>query len=503
MTSKQEKQKKYFYSMLTEEEREILHYIPTVNGLLEFASNQYSILPAVSDGKNFYNYRELYERVAVRRGYLKSLGFKEGDRIAVYSPNTVDAMELYLAIVTSGFVSVMLPAALDGTALAALCRKFTVSGLFFDKALENVASSVSVPKYTTEYVDSAPAESAHVTKDTVCSICLTGGTTGVPKGAVLTHGAIMRGAFNGCFITGGVMYQKYIAILPFSHIFGLVKSFLSCLYTGGLVFECRDIKQSIGMIPVLKPTTLVLVPGMAEIIAQLTRLKGKAFSDSIKTMVIGAAPVPPKLMRELDSMGISVLAGYGLTEGANLTAGNKDVLSNPQSMGMIYPEQEYKVVDGELRIKGDNIMLGYFGDEESTKDIFDEEGYLKTGDLVRFDENGMIYITGRIKNLIILSNGENVSPEELEDIFYKNEYVKDCLVKEDTLNGKQVIAIEILPDASLTGNMSESEKNELFNKITAEINNALPSFKRIAKVTVRTDDFKRTNALKIARDVKK
>lgn len=265
------------------------------------------------------------------------------------------------------------------------------------------------------------------------------------------------------------------------------------------MYECRDIKQAFGLIPVLQPTTLVLVPGMAEIIVNLTRLKGKAYSQSIKTMIIGAAPVAPKLMKAIDSLGIKVLAGYGLTEGANLTAGNKDVMKNPDSMGMIYPEQQYKVVDGELRIKGDNLMNGYWEDDEATKQAFDEDGWLRTGDLVRFDENGYIYITGRIKNLIILSNGENVSPEELEEIFYKKDIVRDCLVSETELNGKQVIGIEFLPEASAVKNMKEEEIYNLFRQLVNDINKTLPTCKQIAKVSIRKDDFKRTNAMKISR----
>lgn len=494
-----EKQQEYFYSMLTEEERNLLKYIPTVNGLLKFANSNFSDLPAISDGTNTYTYKELSQRVAVRRGFLRTLHLNRGDRIAVFSPNTTDAMELYLAIVTSGYVSVMLPTQLDVTALTAICNKFGVSALFFDNAFEETAKAAFDCSYSVMYPKTEAAPEAEVVSDTVCSICLTGGTTGSPKGVVLTHGAIMRGAFNGCFISGGVLYQRYIAILPLSHIFGLVKGFLSSLYTGGLTYECRSIKQSFAMIPILKPTTLVVVPGMAEIIINLTKIKGKAYSESIKTLIIGAAPVPPRLMKEIDSLGIQVLAGYGLTEGANLTAGNKDVMSNPDSMGMIYPGQQYKIVNGELLIKGDNLMNGYWNDEEATKDAFDDDGWLRTGDLVRIDENGYIYIIGRIKNLIILSNGENVSPEELEEIFYKSEYIKDCLVKEDSINGKPVIGIEILPNEETVKDMNETEIYNLFKNLVAETNRNLPSFKQIAKFRIRKEDFKRTNSMKISR----
>lgn len=494
-----EKQREYFYSMLTQEERELLRYMPTVSGLLAFAASQYAERPAISDGNITYTYKQLNERVAARRGCLNKLNINKGDRVAVFAPNTLDAMELYLAIVTNGCVSVMLPAQLDSATLSGICKKFGVSAVFYDKALEEKAAGCGVNAYRTDFVDCEPAPAASVSKDTVCSICLTGGTTGTPKGAVLNHGAIMRGAFNGCFISGGVLYQRYIAILPLSHIFGLVKGFLSSIYTGGLTFECRDIKQSFGLIPVFKPTTLVLVPGMAEIIVNLTRLKGRAYSESLRTLIIGAAPIPPKLMKAIDEMGIKVLAGYGLTEGANLSAGNKDVMSDLDSMGMIYPEQQYKVTDGELRLKGDNIMNGYWGDPTATEEAFDEDGWLRTGDLVRVDERGYIYIVGRIKNLIILPNGENVSPEELEELFYKSEYVKDCLVKEDELNGRPVIGIEFLPDPIAVKDMTEDEITDLFRKLVADTNKTLPSFKQIARISIRTEDFKRTNSMKIAR----
>ena len=495
-----EKQREYFYSILTDEERKLLKYIPTVNELLDFAVEHFADLPAISDGKITYTYKELCERVAIRRGYLKSLHFNRGERIAVFAPNTLDAMELYLAIVTSGYVSVMLPTQLNNLALMSLCKKFDVSAVFYDESLEKVAKSSGIEAYRISFVEANALPPANVTKDAICSICLTGGTTGRPKGAVMTHGAIMRGAFNGCFISGGVLYQKYIAILPLSHIFGLVKGFLSTIYTGGLTFECREVKQAFGLIPVFKPTTLVVVPGMAEIIINLTRLKGREYSASLKTMIIGAAPVPPKLMKAIDDLGIQVLAGYGLTEGSNLTAGNKNVMSNPDSMGMIYPEQQYKVVDGELRIKGDNLMNGYWDDEEATVDAFDEDGWLKTGDLVKVDDNGYIYIVGRIKNLIILPNGENISPEELEEIFYKSEYVKDCLVKEDELNGKKVIGIEILPNTEAIKDMGEDGIYNLFRHLVADINKTLPTYKQISKISIRTEDFKRTNAMKISRN---
>ena len=167
-------------------------------------------------------------------------------------------------------------------------------------------------------------------------------------------------------------------------------------------------------------------------------------------------------------------------------------------MGAIYPEQQVKVVDGELWIKGDNVMLEYYKDPEKTAEIF-EDGWFKTGDLVEFDEDGFIYITGRIKNLIILQNGENVSPEEIEELFYREKLIKDCLVKEMEVNGNTVIGIEIIPD--LTGlDISEEELPSKLQEMIDRVNATLPPFKRVLKFEIRKEDFKRSGAMKILRN---
>ncbi|MBR5856477.1 MAG: AMP-binding protein, partial [Bacteroidales bacterium] len=148
----------------------------------------------------------------------------------------------------------------------------------------------------------------------------------------------------------------------------------------------------------------------------------------------------------------------------------------------------------------DNLFLGYYGDPEKTAEAMTEDGWLKTGDLVRFDEEGYMYITGRIKNLIILSNGENVSPESLEEPFYKCDKLKDCLVKEDEVDGRSVIAVEVLPRMEEFANTPWEEVEKYFNALLVEVNQTLPSTHRIAKLTVRKEDFKRTGTLKVSRN---
>ena len=233
----------------------------------------------------------------------------------------------------------------------------------------------------------------------------------------------------------------------------------------------------------------------------LIKMYGVGFlGGNLKYIIAGAACVPPKLIAEFDKMGIQLFEGYGMTEGGNLTSGNIDVKERPTSVGQIYPGQEVKVVDGELWFRGDNLFLGYYGEPEKTAEALTPDGWLKTGDLVRFDEDGYMYIVGRIKNLIILSNGENVSPESIEEPFYKCNKLRDCLVKEDELDGNKVIAIEILPRMEEFANTPWEEVETFFKKLVDEVNATLPTTHRIVKVTVRKEDFKRTGTLKVSRN---
>ncbi|MGN0367257.1 MAG: class I adenylate-forming enzyme family protein [Wujia sp.] len=488
----------YFYNMVNPEEMKTLEYIPTFPQFLNMIEERYAEFEAISDKTTTYTYSELVKRVRRRIAFLDSQEIEKGSNIAVMARNDLDAMELFLAIPAAGYTVIMLPNALNDTALFGISKKFDLAGIFVADEFMPLVENLECKKWNSKDIADVEGKFADVTKDTVAAIFFTGGTTGAPKGAVLTHGAVMRGSFNGVFQPGNTLHRRYIAMLPLSHIFGVVRGYVSCLYTGSIIYTCSDMRAAIGDIPVVRPTTLILVPGLVEIIFNIAAMKGQAFLGDLESIMCGAAPVPPKLMDRARSYGINLCAGYGLTECANLTAGNCDTDKKPNSMGAIYPEQQVKVVDGELWIKGDNVMLEYYKDPEKTAEVF-EDGWFKTGDLVEFDEDGFIYITGRIKNLIILPNGENVSPEEIEELFYREKLIKDCLVKEMEVNGNTVIGIEIIPD--LTGlDISEEELPSKLQEMIDRVNATLPPFKRVLKFEVRKDDFKRSGAMKILRN---
>ena len=494
-----ESSRKYFEDIFDDELKAEFAYLPTTAALMEKSCAHFSSHTALTDTKSSVTYKELYEHVAHRRALLDEAGIPAGGHVGVMCRNNFDAIEWFLAVTTSGRVLMMMPVSLNAQAIAGISVKFDYDAIIADSEFQPLTEGLKIHVIDAAKTSEASADAADINADTTAAIFFTGGTTGAPKGAVLTHGALMRGSRNGCLYKGNTLHKKSIMMLPLSHIFGSVMGFLSGLYAGDTLCTCPDVKSGIGLIPVFRPTTLVLVPGIVEIILGIASMKGAAFLGDLHMVLCGAAPVPPRLMSEFKKYGIEMLAGYGLTEGSNLTAGNYDTDVKPHSMGHIYPGQDYRVVDGELLIKGDNLMQGYYKDPEKTAEVLDSDGWLHTGDLVSFDDQGYITITGRKKNIILLPNGENVSPEEIEDLFYQSPMVRDCLVREDLKNGHAVLAIEILPVAQAFAGKTEQETEAALTALLQEINAQLPPYKRVAKLTVRTEDFKRTGAMKVSR----
>ena len=495
--------KDYFYDMVAAEDMQQIHYIPTVPEFVNWIEEKFADKPAVSDLAHTITYAELGERVARRRAFINGLGLPKGAHIAIFDRNSQDAIELFLAVTSAGYVAMVLPSSLPEPAVIGVCMKFDIAAIFVRDEFAPLCTKLQGVKVVpASSIAEQPAPVAVVDKEQPAAIFFTGGTTGAPKGAVLSHRALMRGSFNGVFKPGRVIgVHRYIALLPLSHVFGLIAGTMGCFYTGNLIYTCEDMKATIGKLPVIKPTILVIVPGICDILAGLCKMYGPQFlGGELRMIISGAANVPPRLVDIFSKLGVEFCFGYGLTEGANLTSANKDALLKPTSIGKLYPGQEMKIVDGELWLKGDNLFSGYYKDPENTKAAFSEDGWLRTGDLVKVDDDGFLYIVGRIKNLIILANGENVSPESLEEPFYSDPCVRDAMVKEVEMNGEQVIGVEILPQMPAFEGKSWEEVEQYMKALVEKINATLPTTHRIVKVTVRKEDFKRTGSMKVARN---
>ena len=494
--------KEYFHRLLPKEELENLPYLPTMGQFVDWFTKQYAEKPALSNQTDTINYEEFGRRIARRRAFINGLGLPKGAHIAVWDRNSQDAVELYLAITSAGYVVMNFPAQLPEMAVVGCCMKFDIAAIFVREEFMPLTSKIQGTKVLpAASIAQTEAPSAQIDPDSPAAIFFTGGTTGSPKGAVLSHRALMRGNYNTIFKPGPIIgVHRYIALLPFSHVFGAIAGMAGCFYSGNLLFTAEDMKATIGKLPMIKPTILIIVPGICDILSGLVKMYGPQFlGGSLRMIISGAANVPPRLVDIFTKLGVEFCFGYGLTETANLTSANADAVQKPTSIGRIYPEQEAKIVDGELVLKGDNIFSGYYKDPDRTAESFTEDGWFRTGDLCRFDEEGFLYITGRIKNLIILPNGENVSPEVLEEPFYADPCVRDAMVKEEEVNGNQIIAIEILPFMPAFDGEGPESIQAYMQALVDKVNATLPSTHQIRKMTVRTEDFKRTGSMKVSR----
>lgn len=492
----------YFPSLLIPSELAQLHYIPTIPEFVLWMEQQYGPLTALEDGDTKVTYQELCDAIARRRAFIASLGLDKDAKIGIFDLNSRNAIELFFAITSAGYTAILLPSNLTELSLIGSCHKFDIKALFVRDEFAPMTHSLDFIKvFPASSIADEKAPVATVDKNDPAAIYFTGGTTGSPKGAIIPHRAFMRGAINASYRpTPTLRCDKQIAFVPISHIFGSIDCMMGTFFTGGTLVTVENRKEVIGRIPKIQPTVLVLVPAMCDLLASLAKINGPEFlGGKLRMILCGAANVPTRLIEEFDQYGVMVFTGYGLTETANLTSANVDVKDLPTSVGQLYPEQEAKIVDGELWLKGDNVFLGYYKDPESTAAALTDDGWLRTGDLARFDAGGFLYITGRIKNLILLPNGENISPESIEESFYSDPAVKDVLAREDDINGIPCIAIEILPKPEFLEGKSDRDVQTYMQALTDRINNMLPESHRITKMIIRKEDFKRTGSMKVYR----
>ncbi len=448
-----------------------------------------------------YTFNAIDDEVKKVRAYLSLNGVKEGDRVGILMPNSVEFAISFLAITTLGAVAVLLPPHLDETAVFGCSFKYGLKALIYHSTISQKIEILRQKNPAVLLMDETAKSDELVEDNDVlgkapCAVIFTGGTTGKNKGALLSNQALMRGVKNGCYGTKDVFGLRYLLVLPLTHVFGLIRNLMTSLYTGSTLFICKNNKDMFRDIATFKPNIMVLVPALAEMALNLSKQFGRnMLGEDLKTIICGAATVNPYLVKEYEKFGVTLLAGYGLTESANLVSGNPESLKKPESVGYIYDGIDYKIVDGELWLKGINMMDGYVGEPEENALAYNG-GWFKTGDLVRMDEDNMLYIVGRIKEVIVLASGEKVSPAEVECKFNELDVVQDSLIYLDDDN---VLTLEVLPRAVVLGKVEAEDKEQYLKEQILAVNAKLPSFMRISKIIVRKEDFVRSPSMKIVR----
>lgn len=491
----------HFKKYMLPEEFDAIRDHGNIAAMWKHCVEAYSERTAIEFAGVKHSFSELDADAASLRSALIEAGLKKGDRAALFIENSYDFVKAYLAAVTAGCCAVVLPAFLDETAVFGCMMKFGAKALVSSPALEGKTAfakeKAAHAVFMTSEARGVEAQPVcELSGDDACMIMFTGGTTGKSKGALLSHMAVMQGVMNGCYGYKGVFDQRYLLALPLSHVFGLIRNLLTSLYTGSDLFIVENNKDMFRDIAIFRPTILVTVPALAEMALSLSKKLGRnMLGDSLHHIICGAAAVAPYLVSEYEKFGIVLCPGYGLTESANLVSGNPESLRKPDSVGLPYPNQELEIVNGELLLKGSNMLDCYVGEDEQAW----EDGWFHTGDLARFDDEGFLYITGRTKEVIVLANGENVSPAELEARFNSLSFIQDSQVFEDVDEaGRHFLALEVVLRATELASLGEDPKKAAEDKLW-ELNAAQNPAERVSRIVIRDTDFERSPSMKIIR----
>ena len=383
-----------------------------------------------------------------------------------------------------------------------------------------------------------------VDKDKLASIVFTSGTTGKGKGVMLTQGNICSDMEQGMY--NFQITKKTVMVLPPHHTFGSTVNIVGHYSQGCEICISSGIRYVVNELKEYKPTHMVLVPlfvetfykkilstaektGKLKMLQKMIAVSNKLrrvgidlrrvlfksvlenFGGKIVMIICGGAALHQDIIDFFDGIGITVMNGYGITECAPLISCNRNEYRKDGSVGLPIIGGKVKILDpdengeGEICYKGPNVMIGYYKNEEATAAAIDEEGYFHTGDygkILTEGEDQWIYITGRLKNLIIFSNGKNVYPEELETDIQGVYGVGEVVVyagesKSDP--SKEVIVAEIYPDEEALKLRNITDPASYFEEAIKEINRKNVSYKAIGKVKLRSEEFPKNTSRKITR----
>ena len=375
----------------------------------------------------------------------------------------------------------------------------------------------------------------------LASIVFTSGTTGKGKGVMLSQANICLDMTLGMYNFD--ITRKTLHVLPPHHTFGSTVNYVGHLSQGCEVYISSGLKHVSDEIREQQPTHLILVPAFLEVMnrkiwttARKTGKEGllkvmmkvsdglrkvgidlrkklfssvlEAFGGKLELVICGGAKLDEDIIKTFDSLGITILNGYGITECAPLISANRNKYRKPGSVVTPILACRVKIDnpdengEGEICVKGPNVMLGYYNNPEATAEVFDKDGFFHTGDYGKLDEDGWIYITGRKKNLIILSNGKNVYPEEIEADLQKVEGVTEVVVyagESKVQKDKITIVAEIFPDADLLADKGITDLQKYFEDQVKILNDRMPSYKAVKRVKLRDVEFQKNTSRKITR----
>ena len=374
-------------------------------------------------------------------------------------------------------------------------------------------------------------------------LVFTSGTTGQGKGVMHNQAALLHNIYGAYKVLR--VFPRTIGLLPPHHTFGSTISILSTICGGANMYISSGLRYILKELKEHKPHYLILVPlyletfyrriwasaketGKDELLRKMIKVSNamrkvgidarsaffkksvlSAFGGELCMAVSGGAPISQEIVDCFDALGITVINGYGITECAPLIAANRLHFRTPGSVGVAIPDVKIKIInptesgEGEICVKGPNVMMGYYHNPQATVAAIDKDGYFHTGDIGRLDKQGRLYITGRLKNLIILSNGKNVYPEEIEgQIADMIEGIKDLVVYEGISRRgveNNLIVLEVFPDEDFMKKEGIEDFEAYLRPYVEQYNRTAVPYKKIGLIRVRNEEFPKNTLRKITR----
>ncbi len=516
------------------------------------------------------SYSQAYEKIQALAAYLRGFGLKKEEKIALTGKNSPEWAIAYLAILEAGAVVVPIDYQISMAETKNLLKASDATMLFVDeeKAEELKAfcagfkKVISLHKAGEDYIydlspseGSLPQEAQLSSESDIAAILFTSGTTGTPKGVMLSHSNLV----SDCYLAQAnlTVYPTdvFYALLPIHHSYTMLAVFIEAISTGAeIVFGkkmvvkqiLKDLKEAqvtmfLGVPLLFNKLLNGILKGVREkgalafgLISFLMGVSGaikkifkvnpgkkifhsildKASLSSIRICISGGGPLAPSVFKKYNELGIDFIQGYGLTETSPILTLNPKEHYKVDSVGKIIPRVEMKILDpneegiGEIAVKGPMVMQGYYKMPEETAEVFTQDGWFKTGDLGYMDEENYVYLTGRAKNLIVTEGGKNVYPEEIENRFQLYMEIDQILVRGYHEKGEEsveLIEALVYPEQDWLKKLADTEgaayktAEARMQAIVDEVNQKLLPYQKILRVKVLRKPLEMTTTKKVKR----
>jgi long-chain acyl-CoA synthetase len=541
----------------------------TLPSLIDYSASKYAERPLVSYvGQEPITYGEFYQKMLETSTLLKELGIKKGDKVLLLSENMPHWSIAYFSVVYFGAVIVpVLPdfhpsdvhhiirhsgakAVFVSSKHQQTIEDFEHRDLEFVINLESfeLVKELSDDSYISKFKKKIKKAFEHeetIKDDDLASIIYTSGTTGHSKGVMLTHKNLVTNAMSSFCVIEIKPEDVCLSILPLPHVFECtVGMLIPILHGSSIQYIEKSPTPSVLLkaFEITRPTFMLSVPLVIEKIYKnkvLSKMNSSAltrnlykvpffrkklnkiaakklyetFGGRLRFFGLGGAALPSYVEQFLHEGGFPYTVGYGLTETAPLLCATpianttKMKSTGPAMFGVeIEIRDKHEITgEGEIFARGPSVMRGYYKDKEKTKEVLDDDGWFHTGDLGYLDDDGYLYISGRSKNMILGSNGENIYPEQIESIINEHELVLDSLMlqKDKKLIAKIHLDYEKL-DELYHGEKIGSDKmlekiNEILEEMREDVNSRISSFSRMSKFEEQREPFIKTPTKKINR----